>query len=99
MRLPACTTLPIVTDWTLSGAILARRTTSPTTTAPSSVAAVPFRVPLKAPIAVRTGSAMMISCFDILTALLLSDMTTTSLLFDDERNYCIGDDRNYICQV
>src|SRR5438128_569617 len=56
MRLPAWMTLPITTLPTRAGSSPERRSVSRTTVAPNSVAGVPFNVPLKVPIAVRTGS-------------------------------------------
>ena len=55
MRLPAWMTLPITTLPTRAGSSAERRSVSRTTVAPNSVAGVPFNLPLKVPIAVRTG--------------------------------------------
>ena len=55
MRLPAWMTLPITTLPTRVGSSAERRNVSRTTVAPNSVAGVPFNLPLKVPIAVRTG--------------------------------------------
>src|SRR5437899_6750983 len=55
MRLPAWMTLPITTLPTRAASRPERRNVSRTTVAPSSVAGVPFKAPLKVPIAVRTG--------------------------------------------
>src|SRR5277367_5407606 len=54
--------LPMTTDPTAEGSNFDRRNVSPTTIAPSAVAAVSFSAPLNAPMAVRTGLQMTISC-------------------------------------
>src|SRR5690348_14146471 len=55
MRLPAWTTLPMTTPPIRPGSRPERASVSRTAAAPSSVAGTPLRVPLYAPIAVRTG--------------------------------------------
>src|SRR5258708_5386672 len=54
---PACTTLPITTVPTCSGASLARARAARIALAPSSGAATSFKLPPNVPMAVRTGSA------------------------------------------
>src|SRR6185369_17161065 len=61
MRLPAWMTLPITTVPISSASRPARRSVSRTAIAPSSVAGVAFKDPLKPPIAVRTGWARTMS--------------------------------------
>ena len=55
MRFPAWMTLPITTLPMRAGSRPERRSVSRTTVAPNSVAGAAFNVPLKVPIAVRTG--------------------------------------------
>src|SRR6516165_10000818 len=54
--LPAWTTLPITTVWTLAWSSFVRARTARMAVAPSSVAGVSFRLPPKVPIGVRTGA-------------------------------------------
>ena len=69
---PACTTLPMMTSSTCLGSIPARRTTSATTFAPSSVAGSGESPPMNFPIAVRTALSMTGCCMSVLLTSLFS---------------------------
>src|SRR5436190_9197770 len=58
---PAETTLPMMHSSTMPGSIAARRTASPTTSAPSCVADRDFSAPRNLPVGVRTAETMTVS--------------------------------------
>lgn len=62
---PACSTLPMITSSTCSGATPARSKAARMTAAPSSVAETELRAPLNVPIGVRTALTMTASRFPI----------------------------------
>src|SRR5215468_2887466 len=58
---PALTTLPMMHSSTACGSTLARRTASPTASAPSWVAVNDFSAPRNLPVGVRTAETMTVS--------------------------------------
>jgi hypothetical protein len=69
--LPAWTTFPITTVWTLAWSSLERASTARTAVAPSSVAVVSFRAPPNVPMAVRSGAERTTSRFGMIGLLFL----------------------------